>query len=155
RGLRRPPRRRRDRAAGLRRRAAAGRCGRAFRTRRVRRESLARGHPLACSHGSLNAMSPSPSPLPLGRPLAAALAPLALLVLAGCAPAVPMTAATDAANPECAEVIVRLPAALEDAAKQDSDNEPAGVWLKRETDAQGTGAWGNPVAVLLRCGVPV
>jgi hypothetical protein len=100
-------------------------------------------------------MSPSPSPLPLGRLLAAALAPLALLVLAGCAPTVPMTAATDAANPECAEVIVRLPAALEDAAKQDSDNEPAGVWLKRETDAQGTGAWGNPAAVLLRCGVPV
>ncbi|GAA3750421.1 hypothetical protein GCM10022239_27130 [Leifsonia bigeumensis] len=95
-------------------------------------------------------MSPS-----LRRVLAIALAPLALLALAGCAPIVPMVAAPDAQNPECAEVIVRLPDAIEDAAKQGSGNEPVGVWLKRETDAQGTGAWGNPAAILLRCGVAV
>lgn len=81
-------------------------------------------------------MSPAP------RLLAAALIPVALLVLSGCAPIVPLTAAPDAANPECAEVVVRLPEAIDANAK-------------RETDAQGTGAWGDPAAVLLRCGVPV
>lgn len=91
----------------------------------------------------------------LRRVLATALVPVALLVLAGCAPIVPLTAAPDAANPECAEVIVRLPAAIEDAAQQEAGADPAGLWLKRETNAQGTGAWGNPAAILLRCGVPV
>lgn len=89
------------------------------------------------------------------RVLAAALAPFALLVLSGCAPTVPLDAAPDAANPECAEVIVRLPDAIDDAAQRDAGADPAGFWLKRETNAQGTGAWGNPAAILLRCGVPV
>jgi hypothetical protein len=81
------------------------------------------------------------SPFPR-RVLALALLPALLLGLAACAPVVPLTAAPDAANPACAEVIVRLPDAIDDN-------------VKRETDAQGTGAWGNPTAVLLRCGVPV
>ena len=64
------------------------------------------------------------------------------LVLAGCAAAVPMQPAADAANPDCAEIIVRLPESVAD--------QPS-----RETNAQGTGAWGDPAAVLLTCGVPV
>ena len=72
----------------------------------------------------------------------AALLPALLLALTACTPAVPLTPAEDATNPECAEVIVRLPDAIDDFAK-------------RETDAQATGAWGNPAAILLRCGVAV
>lgn len=62
--------------------------------------------------------------------------------LVGCAPAVVMEAAPDAANPACASVIVRLPETV------------AGL-ESRETDAQATAAWGNPAGVLLTCGVPV
>lgn len=64
------------------------------------------------------------------------------MALTGCAPTVSLEPAPDAANPGCAEVIVRLPDTV--------DNKPY-----RYTDAQGTGAWGDPAAVLLRCGVPV
>lgn len=45
-----------------------------------------------------------------------------------------------AAAPECAEVSVRLPQAI-------------GELDRRETNAQATAAWGAPVAVLLRCGL--
>lgn len=78
------------------------------------------------------------------RVLVATLAPALLLGLGACARAVPMTPAEDATNPLCADVIVRLrtvPAI---------DNHD-----RRTTDAQATGAWGNPAAVLLRCGIPV
>jgi hypothetical protein len=64
----------------------------------------------------------------------------ATTALAGCASAVALDPAEDATNPSCADVIVRLPDAVADAPR-------------RETDAQGTGAWGDPAAVLLRCGV--
>ncbi|CAN5317746.1 DUF3515 domain-containing protein [soil metagenome] len=70
------------------------------------------------------------------------LAPLLLLALAGCAPIVALQPAPDAINPDCAKVIVNLPKTVADLPS-------------RETDAQGTGAWGNPVAVVLHCGVPV
>ena len=53
-----------------------------------------------------------------------------------------MTPARDATNPACADVIVHLPASVADEAA-------------RETNAQATGAWGDPAAVLLRCGVTV
>ncbi len=53
-----------------------------------------------------------------------------------------MPVAADAANPGCAEIIVRLP-------KTVSGLE------KRVTDAQATAAWGTPADVLLRCGVTV
>jgi hypothetical protein len=66
----------------------------------------------------------------------------AVLALSGCAQAVPMKPAEDANNPECANVIVRLP---DTVAELD----------RRETNAQSTGAWGNPAAVLLTCGVEV
>lgn len=72
------------------------------------------------------------------------LAPLAaaVLLLAGCAPAVDLDPSADAANPDCAEIIVRLPDRLVDTER-------------RPTDAQSTAAWGSPSTVLLRCGVPV
>ncbi|UOE45405.1 DUF3515 family protein [Agromyces larvae] len=72
--------------------------------------------------------------------LALALAAGAAL-LTGCARAVSLEPADDAADVACADVAVRLPDAV------------AGL-AERETDAQGTGAWGDPAAVLLRCGVP-
>ena len=74
--------------------------------------------------------------------LTAAVVTLTLVALTGCSPTVTLDPAPDAANPECAEVIVRLPDTV--------DSKPY-----RTTDAQGTGAWGEPAAVLLRCGVPV
>ncbi|HEY5224235.1 MAG TPA: DUF3515 family protein [Microbacteriaceae bacterium] len=66
---------------------------------------------------------------------------LAAGVLSGCAPIVAMTAAPDSNSVGCADISVRLPDAVAGQAK-------------RETDAQATGAWGNPAVVLLRCGVP-
>ncbi|MDJ0349161.1 DUF3515 family protein [Cryobacterium sp. PH29-G1] len=64
------------------------------------------------------------------------------MLLAGCASAVPLTPAPDATNVACADVTVHLPATVAD---QDA----------RETNAQATGAWGDPAAVLLLCGVTV
>ncbi|WP_022881122.1 DUF3515 family protein [Gryllotalpicola ginsengisoli] len=71
---------------------------------------------------------------------AAAAAVAFTAALAGCTPTVAMTAAKDANNPKCANVIVRLPDTV-DGKKRD--------W----TNAQSTGAWGDPVVVQLRCGV--
>jgi len=69
------------------------------------------------------------------------LAPL-LLVLTGCAQAVALDPADDAADPACAEVSVRLPELVSDLPS-------------RETNAQATGAWGETTSgVILRCGVP-
>ena len=72
----------------------------------------------------------------------ALLAIAATLALAGCSPTVVLEPAADSNNPECADVIVRLPDSLEGLDQ-------------RETNAQATGAWGDPAAVLLRCGVEV
>lgn len=71
---------------------------------------------------------------------AAGLAVLGSLALAGCTQAVTFEAAPSASDPDCAAVVVRLPDAV------------AGL-PERETNAQGTGAWGQPASVLLRCGV--
>lgn len=65
-----------------------------------------------------------------------------VLALTGCAPTVDLQPAPEATRVGCAAVVVRLPAAV------------AGL-QRRETNAQGTGAWGSPAAVVLRCGVPV
>lgn len=62
--------------------------------------------------------------------------------LTACAGTVPMQSAPDANNPACASVTVRLPASV--AGQQ-----------KRETNAQATGAWGEPSSILLHCGVNV
>jgi hypothetical protein len=65
------------------------------------------------------------------------------LLLTGCSAAVPLQPAADAVNPACADLVVHLPASVAD--------QP-----QRETNAQGTGAWGEPSAtVLLHCGVDV
>ncbi|HWI30517.1 MAG TPA: DUF3515 domain-containing protein [Microbacterium sp.] len=60
--------------------------------------------------------------------------------LSGCATTVTIKPADDANNPLCADVSVRLPGTV------------AGL-DRRWTDAQATGAWGEPSAVLLTCGV--
>lgn len=60
--------------------------------------------------------------------------------LTGCAGTVRLPVADDANDPLCAEVSVRLPDSL---AGED----------RRWTDAQATGAWGDPAAVILSCGV--
>lgn len=51
-----------------------------------------------------------------------------------------MDPAVDAENPACANVIVRLP-------------QIVGGMEKRTTNAQSTGAWGDPASVLLYCGI--
>ena len=61
--------------------------------------------------------------------------------LAGCATSVPMEPAEGANDPACADVIVRLPDTVSDLER-------------RTTNAQSTGAWGDPVGVELRCGTP-
>ena len=75
------------------------------------------------------------------RVAVAALAATALAVLlAGCTPTVAMNPAPSSNDAKCAGVTVRLPATV---AGEKRDH----------TNAQATGAWGNPVAVQLRCGV--
>lgn len=78
-------------------------------------------------------------------PLAAAAA--VVLALAGCASAVTLPPAEDAADPACASVIVSLGQGLGDQ----SLTEPL---ERRDTTGQGTAAFGNPSAVTLRCGMP-
>lgn len=77
---------------------------------------------------------------PTRRIFAFGLAAGAAIALSGCAATVSMQPAEDANSVLCAEVSVRLP-----------DN--LGGEDRRWTDAQATGAWGNPSAVLLTCGV--
>jgi hypothetical protein len=65
---------------------------------------------------------------------------LSVAFLTACAPMVALEPAKDANNPECAEIIVRLPDNLA--------GEP-----KRRVNAQSTAAWGEPVSVIVRCGL--
>ena len=67
-------------------------------------------------------------------------ASLALLSLSACAATVNLEPAEDSNNPGCAEVMVRLPSQL-------------GGLQERYTNAQATAAWGDPAALLLRCGL--
>lgn len=77
--------------------------------------------------------------------LASAIAVAALAgLLSGCAPTVALEPAEGAADPACAAVTVLLP---------DEIDEGDTPLLQRETNAQATGAWGDPVAVVLHCGV--
>lgn len=76
------------------------------------------------------------------RALATSALAAAGLVLSGCAGTVAMQPAPAANDPACAAVSVRLP---ETIAGQE----------RRWTDAQATGAWGDPATVLLTCGVTV
>ncbi|WP_312179396.1 DUF3515 domain-containing protein [Arthrobacter sp.] len=63
-------------------------------------------------------------------------------VLTGCTPVADVDAAPDAANPDCAAVMVAVP------------DDLAGS-KQRETSSQGTAAWGSPSEIIMRCGVPV
>lgn len=62
------------------------------------------------------------------------------LLLTGCAQIVSLEAAPDANNPDCAEISVRMP-------------DQVGELDIRDTNAQATSAWGDPTAVILRCGI--
>ena len=63
-----------------------------------------------------------------------------VLVVAGCAPTVNVNRAVNANAPECANMMVRLPDTL-------ADQE------RRSVNSQATAAWGNPVSVIVRCGL--
>ena len=77
------------------------------------------------------------------RTVTATMAGLALAgSLSACSAVVNLDASPDSNNPACAEISVRLP----DQVASES---------KRQTNAQATGAWGDPTAVILRCGLPV
>lgn len=62
------------------------------------------------------------------------------ICLSACTATVNLEAAPLANDPACAEITVRLPDAIGDQ-------------TKRVTNAQATGAWGNPSSVILRCGL--
>src|SRR5437868_7789473 len=74
--------------------------------------------------------------------VAFSLAAASVLAVSACAPTVDVTAATDAANPACAPMMVALPDAIGDS-------------KLRKTNSQATAAWGDPSLVILRCGVNV
>jgi uncharacterized protein DUF3515 len=76
---------------------------------------------------------------PARRSLVAGLVILAA-ALTGCSATVTLEPAALANDPRCADVIVRLPATVDGQER-------------RWTDAQATGAWGDPSAVLLTCGL--
>lgn len=63
-----------------------------------------------------------------------------LVMLSGCSPIVATSPAAQANTVTCANVTVHLP------------DRVAGL-ARRETNAQATAAWGDPVSVLLRCGI--
>jgi hypothetical protein len=71
----------------------------------------------------------------------AAIAVVVVGVLTGCSPTVALTPAASATSAKCASVVVLLP-------------DTVSTLPQRQTDAQGTGAWGAP-DIILRCGVPV
>ncbi|MFD1722488.1 DUF3515 family protein [Amnibacterium endophyticum] len=66
----------------------------------------------------------------------------ACLLLAGCAPTVSLTPAPQATAVGCASLIVGI-----------RGIETIGDAQRRQTDAQGTAAWGTPASVTLYCGV--
>lgn len=71
----------------------------------------------------------------------ALIAALALLPgLAACSATVSMQPAKGSNDPACAEIVSRLPKTI-------SGQE------RRWTDAQATGAWGDPASILLTCGL--
>ena len=82
-------------------------------------------------------------PLPRRRPALVLLSgALAGGALAGCGgPVADVEPAPEATDPVCAEAMVAMP---DRVAELD----------RRETDSQATAVWGEPSAVVLRCGVP-
>ena len=74
------------------------------------------------------------------RVLTPAILTSVLLMTSGCASTVHLGPARGANTVACAAVTVRLPNTL-------------GGLKERDTNAQATGAWGNPIDVFERCGV--
>lgn len=72
----------------------------------------------------------------------AALAVVGIGLLTGCSPTVALSPAEDATSARCASVVVLLP-------------DTVSTLPERQTNAQGTGAWGEPPDIVLRCGVAV
>lgn len=70
-----------------------------------------------------------------------ALSLLATVFLAGCSPTVALEPAPNANSPACANMTVRLPDTVADLPR-------------RTVNAQATAAWGEPVAIIVRCGLP-
>lgn len=80
--------------------------------------------------------------VPRRRGAAVGAAAAALLALSGCSgPTAIVEPAPEATDPVCAQAMVALP------------DQVAG-FDRRETDSQATAVWGEPSAVVLRCGVP-
>jgi hypothetical protein len=65
---------------------------------------------------------------------------LLIPLLGGCAATVNLEPAAMANDPACAEVSVRYPASI-------------GELAQRFTNAQATSAWGEPTAIIVRCGL--
>ncbi|MGM7670003.1 DUF3515 domain-containing protein [Microbacterium sp. A93] len=85
----------------------------------------------------------SPAPHRRVRALGALVLTGAALAVSGCGgPVANVEPAPEATDPVCAEAMVTLPDVV------------AGL-ERRETDSQATAVWGEPSAVILRCGVPV
>lgn len=70
-----------------------------------------------------------------------ALAAAVITVLSACAPTVRLEPAPEANAVECANMMVRLPDMLANLER-------------RSVDAQSTAAYGDPTAVIVRCGLP-
>ena len=70
-----------------------------------------------------------------------ALAAAVITVLSACAPTVRLEPALEANAVECANMMVRLPDMLANLER-------------RSVDAQSTAAYGDPTAVIVRCGLP-
>lgn len=72
--------------------------------------------------------------------LAATLATATVVTLAACSPTVIIEPAPHATSAACADVLLRLP-------------DKIGDFSRRKTSSQATDAWGDPTAVVLRCGM--
>lgn len=68
-------------------------------------------------------------------------AAVAAVTLSACAPTVRLQPAPEANAVECANMTVRLP-------------DTVGALERRSVDAQSTAAYGDPTAVIVRCGMP-
>jgi hypothetical protein len=64
------------------------------------------------------------------------------IALSGCAPTVNLDPGPEANSASCANMTVRLPESL------------AGE-TRRSVNAQATAAWGDPVSIIVRCGLPL
>ena len=93
--------------------------------------------PAAAARGGDRAAS---SPGARRRLAAGAAAVTGVLALTGCGSTVTVEGAPHASDPACASVMLAMPADVSDMAQ-------------RETSSQGTTAYGDPSAMIVRCGV--